>query len=182
MVLGLNRLRLVRVAAGRLGGVVVGERGVVDRLTHLGLVRGLQQVQVVDSGGLHRCTGAGFDRGVGVAADGVRDCAAHRLALVFDLDDGQVERGEQQVHQAAGQRGVDLIPVAVQGDGRERGDPPLLTPQERAPQQRGVRSRGLGPVLGVVALGRGGAGFRMHAAVVQQFTDHQSTVYALDLR
>ena len=88
---------------GGLFGVVVGERGVVDRLTHLGLVRVLEQPQVVDAGGVDRGGGAGFHRGVDVAADGVRDGAAHRPALVFDLDDGQVERGEQQVDDAADQ-------------------------------------------------------------------------------
>ena len=92
--------------------------------------------------------------------------ARHRPALIFDLDDGQVERGEQQVHRAADQRRVDLIPVAVQRHRRGGGDPALLAPQERAPQHPRVRSRRRGPALGVVALGGGGAGFRMRAAVV----------------
>ena len=96
----------------------------------------------------------------------VRDGAAHGPALVFDLDDGQVERGEQQIDGAADQGRVDLIAVAVQRHRGEGGDPALLAPQERAPQQRRIRSRRRGPALGVVALGRGGAGFGMHAAVV----------------
>ncbi len=108
----------------------------------------------------------GFHRGVHVAADAVRDGAAHRPALVFDVDDGQVERGEQQIHDAPDQACVDLVPVAVQRHRGGGGDPALLAPQERAPQQPRIRPRRRGPALGVVALGRGGAGFRMHAAVV----------------
>ena len=103
--------RFVSVAGGWLC-VVVGERGVVDRLTHLGLVRVVEQLEVVDAGGVGRGGGAGLDRGVHVAVDAVRGGASHGPALVFDLDDGQVERGEQQVDDAADQRRVDLIAVA----------------------------------------------------------------------
>ena len=53
-------------------GVVVGQGRVVDRLADLGLVRVLEQPQVVDAGGLDRRGGVGFDRGVHVAADVVR--------------------------------------------------------------------------------------------------------------
>ena len=100
-----GRCRVVRC-------VGVGQCWVVDGLAYLGLVRGLQQPQVVDAGGFHRRGGVRFHRGVHVAADGVRDGAAHRPALVFDLDDGQVERGEQQVDGAPDQRRVDLVAVA----------------------------------------------------------------------
>ena len=122
-------------------GVGVGERGVVDRLTHLGLVRVVEQLQVIDAGGVDRGDGAGLHRGMHVAVDAVWGGASHGPPLVFDLDDGQVERGEQQVDDATDQRGVDLIAVAVQRHRRERGDPALLAPQERAPQHRRVRPR-----------------------------------------
>jgi len=109
--------------------VVVGKGEIVDRLTHVGLMCLLEQVQVVDAGGFDWGSGAGFDRRVHVAADGVRDGPAHRLALVLDLDDGQVERGEQQIHDAADQGGVDLIAVAMQRHRGGGGDPALLAPQ-----------------------------------------------------
>ena len=80
------------IVVGLFGVVGVGQCWVVDGLAHLGLVRGLQQPQVVDAGGFHRRGGVRFHRGVHVAADGVRDGSAHGPALVFDLDDGQVER------------------------------------------------------------------------------------------
>ena len=94
------------------------------------------------------------------------DGPAHRPALVFDLDDGQVERGEQQIHDAADQGCVDRIAVGVQRHRGGGGDPALFAPQKRAPQQPGIRARRRGAALGVIALHRGGAGFRMHAAVV----------------
>jgi hypothetical protein len=59
-----------------------------------------------------------------------------------------------------------LVEVAVQRHGRERGDPPLLAPQERAPQQRGVRSYRWGPALDVVAPGQGGADLGLRTPVV----------------
>jgi hypothetical protein len=150
--------------------VVVSEGEIVDRLTHVGLMCLHQQVQVVDAGGADRRNGAGFDRGVGVAADGVADGPAHRPALVLDLDDGQVERGEQQIHDAADQGGVDLIAVAVQRHRGGGGDPALLAPQERAPQQPGIRPRRRGPAVSLIALHRGGPGLRMHAAVILIYT------------
>ena len=52
---------------------VVGEGEIVDRLAHVGLMCLLQQVQVVDAGGFDRGSDLGFDRGVGVAADGVAE-------------------------------------------------------------------------------------------------------------
>ena len=108
---------------------------------------------------------SGFHRGVHVAAD-VVDGSAHGPALVFDLDDGQVERSEQQVDGAPDQRGVDLVAVAVQRHGRDRGDLALLTPQERPAQQRRVRPWRAGASVSVVTLDGGGAGLRMHAAVI----------------
>jgi hypothetical protein len=73
----------------------------------------------------------GFDVGVGVTFDPVGCGLAHRAGLVLDLDAGQVERVEQQVDLAAGQAGVDLVAVSVQGHGRDRRDGALLAPQER---------------------------------------------------
>ncbi len=90
------------------GSGVVGQGGVVDHLADLGLVRVLEQPQVVDAGGLDRRGGVGFDRGVDVAADVVRAARPMGPALVLDLDDGQVERGEQQIDGAADQGRVDL--------------------------------------------------------------------------
>jgi hypothetical protein len=80
-----------------------------------------------------------------VAADVVRDGSAHGPALVFDLDDGQVERSEQQVDGAPDQRGVDLVAVAVQRHGRDRGDLALSRhrpPGAAAPSGRGGRAVG----------------------------------------
>jgi hypothetical protein len=42
-----------------------GEGRVVDRLPGLGLAGGIEQAQVVDSGGLDRVWRVGFDRGAG---------------------------------------------------------------------------------------------------------------------
>jgi hypothetical protein len=56
---------------------------------------------------------------------------------VTDLDDLQVERGEHQLDLASGQRGFDLVGVAVQGHGRGLGDRAQLRPQERLGQRVG---------------------------------------------
>ena len=148
------------------GGTLVGQRGVVDGLAHLGVVGPLQQSQVVDAGGLDGAGRLGFDGRVHVPGDLVRDRLAHRAALVLDLDEAQVERGEQCIDGATGQGGVYFVPVPVQGDGRERGDPALLAPQERPPQQSRIRPRDHRPAGGVVPLGRGGPDFGMLGAVV----------------
>ena len=54
-----------------------------------------------------------------------------------DLDDLQVERGEHQFDFAAGQRGFDLVGVAVQGHRRGLGDGAQRRPQERLGQRLG---------------------------------------------
>ena len=54
---------LFAVAAVGLRVGVLGERGVVDRLAHLLLVRVVEQPQVVDAGGVDRGGRVGFDRG-----------------------------------------------------------------------------------------------------------------------
>lgn len=85
-------------------------------------------------------TGAGargLTGGVDVAADGVRHLTAHGLALAFDPDDGPIERGELRAHEAIGRCMVDFIAVAAQGNDHKSGDPALLAPQKRAPQQCG---------------------------------------------
>ena len=125
-----------------------------------------EQSQVVDAGGLDRAGVGGLDRGVDVAADVVRDGPAHHAALVFDLEDGQVERGEQHVDGAPDERGVDVVAVAVQRDRGEGGHLALLPPQERAPQLGRVRPRRGRMLVGVVALGGRGAGLRTRGAAI----------------
>lgn len=132
-----------------------------------GLVAGLvEQVQIVDTGGLDRFAGLGCDVGVDVAGDGVRAGLPHRPALVLHFDHGQVERDEQQIDGAPDQGGVHLVPVAMQGYRRERGDLALLPPQKRPAQSRRVRPRRRGATLEVVTRGRGGPGLGMHTAVI----------------
>jgi hypothetical protein len=58
-------LRPVVGGVGFLGGLGVGEGGVVDLLADIGLVGVFEQVQVVDAGGLDRAGFLGLDRGAG---------------------------------------------------------------------------------------------------------------------
>src|SRR5207237_409830 len=79
--------------------------------------------------------------GVGGAAEDVRDRVPGWPALPAHLDASEVERVEDQLHLAAGQRGVDLVGVAVQ---RHRGglaDGAALAPQERLVQLAGAGQR-----------------------------------------
>src|SRR5438876_7677793 len=113
-------------AAGavRAGGAaivrVVDEGGVVDLGLQVGAVGGVEDPQVVDPGGLRllalaAVTGAGL--GVPMTADDERDGLASGLALVPHLDAVQVERVEDQLHDAPDEGRVDLVEVAVQGHG-----------------------------------------------------------------
>jgi hypothetical protein len=100
---------------------------------------------------------------VGVAAELERDRRAHGALAVADLDPGQVERVEDQLHGRADQGGVDLVAVAEQADHRLLGDLAVLSPQERLaqlgrsrqvrwragqePRHRGLPGLGVDPVV-----------------------------------
>src|SRR5690349_20178310 len=107
--------------AGGAGLVrVVDEGGVVDLGLQAGAVRGIEDLQVVDPGGLGllaRLIVAGAGLGVPVPADGERDGLADGLALVPHVDVSQVERVEHELHGAPDQGRVDLVEVAVQRHG-----------------------------------------------------------------
>ena len=72
--------------------------------------------QVVDPGGRRRrwfrCLRSGL--GVRVPGDVVRQRRSVASVLVADLDVFQVERGEHHFDLPTGQRGLDLVGVAVQ--------------------------------------------------------------------
>jgi hypothetical protein len=101
---------------------------------------------------------------VDVAADAVGDGQAHGPAGVADLDAGEVERVEHQLHLVADEGGVDLVAVAVQAEGGGLGDPPALGPQERL-AQLGRRGQGGGAGEQEALEGRA-AGLGVHPGVV----------------
>jgi hypothetical protein len=104
---------------------------------------------------------------MGVAADDVRDGLPGGAALPADLDAGQVERVEDELNLAQGQGRVNLVGVAVQGDGRGLADGAALAPQERLVQPGGLRERRRGPVPAVCPPLRGClAGLGVHPAVI----------------
>jgi hypothetical protein len=74
---------------------------------------------------------------VDVAAQLEWDRRAHGALLVADLDPGQVEGVEDQLHGRADQGGVDLVAVAEQADHGLLGDLATLGPQERLAQLGG---------------------------------------------
>lgn len=78
--------------------------------------------------------GAGF--AVSMPSDLVGDGLAHVTALVAHRDVAQVEGVEEQLDPPPGQRGVDLVGVAVQGECGGLGHGALLGPQERLVQLR----------------------------------------------
>ena len=92
-------------------------------------MRGLDQLRVVDATGFRwRRRGFGFRFRVRVPPDVVRDRQPHRRAGQTDLDAGQVERVEHQLHFPPDQGRVDLVAVAVQRHGRGLGDAAVLLP------------------------------------------------------
>ena len=103
------------------------------------------QGDVVDAGGAggliaaDRVFRAGL--GVGVPGDVVRGRGPGVLAVAPDEQDGQVERVEDQFHAPAGERRVDLVLVAVQGDQGRLGHGPPFRPAERLSQVRLGRGR-----------------------------------------
>lgn len=68
--------------------------------------------------------------GVVVAPDPERQRGAGVGAVDADLEEGQVERVEDQLDLAADQLRVDLVAVAVQGDRAGLGDRAVLGPAE----------------------------------------------------
>ena len=77
----------------------------------------------------------------------MRDGEPERAALVAHLDPLEIEGVVAELDATADERVVDLVAVAVQGDGRRLGDGALLGPEEGLPQQ-------LRLVTGVGAAGR----------------------------
>jgi hypothetical protein len=79
---------------------------------------------------------------VDVAAELERDRRCHGALLVADLDRGEVEGVEHQLHGRADQGGVDLVAVAEQADHRLLGDLPMFGPQERLAELGGAGQAG----------------------------------------
>jgi hypothetical protein len=151
------------LAAGAGAGA---QAGVADELPgQSGVMGGGDHRGVVDPGGRRRRAGLlGPGLGVGVPADDVRDRGPGGGTVVADLDGGHVERVEEQPGVHPGQERVDLIGVAVQGDGGGLGDLAPLGPQERLAQLAG---RGVaGRRAGAVTLQRRLAGLGMDRPVV----------------
>ncbi len=146
----------------RLRGV--GQLRVVQPLAHRAGVSVFDQAQVVDPGRGRCGGGVGGGFGVDVATDLVRHRLPGGSAVVVHGDVGQVERVEHQLHPGPGQRRVDLVEVAVQGDGGGLGHGAPLTPAERLGQQPG-RGR-CGRPGGQEPGQRRHPGLRMHPRVV----------------
>ena len=132
---------------------------------------GAGQPDVADAGrggGRDRLPGPGL--GVGVAADDVRDGLPGWAALPAHLDAGQVERVEDQLSPAAGQRGIDLVGVSVQRHDGRLADGAVLAPQERLVQLGGARQRRRSPGPSIrPPLERGLPGLGVHPAVADRF-------------
>ena len=147
------------VAARRREGVVA------DAVAAGGLVvLGGDDAQVVDPGRRRRPGGVlRLGLGMGVPADLLRVGQAVGLAVPADLDDGQVERVEDALDAAAGQRRVGLVGAAEQLDGGvladQAGARTTRTPPAAAPATAsGNGAPGQPPVRSAAARSRRAAG------------------------
>ena len=152
-------------------GVVTGEVGEVDRPAGGLVVLGFEQGQVVDPGGCRRVVvvvAAAVDPGVDMGRDLVDDSVSEALAVVTDLDAGEIERVEDQLDPTADKGRVHLVAVALEGDDGGLGHLACRRPQERLTQQFRTRDlrRGL---AGGEPLERALTGLGVHPPVVATF-------------
>ena len=111
-----------------------GQVAVVDPLLKLLRSALADQAEVVDPGRLRRLLRR-LRAGVNVPFDLARYRHAGVASIRADLDLGQLQRVEDQLHPPAGQPGVDLVGVAVHLDRPGPRDDPALGPAERLAQQ-----------------------------------------------
>src|SRR6516165_7702242 len=102
---------------------------VVDPLLKLPLTTPTDQAQVVDPGRRARLT-LSLRAGVHVALDPHWERQPGVVAVEANLDVGQLERVEDQIHSSPGQSRVDLVGVAVHPDRPGPGDGPSFAPAE----------------------------------------------------
>ena len=126
-------------------------------------MRGGDQAEVVDPGGVRVGAGGLRDGAVHVAAGDERGRGPGGLAVQEHLDAGQVLRVVPQLDPPPGQRGIDGVGVSLQRDGGGAGDPAGDRPAERLPQP--VRAGLAGRPGGLEPADRGLPGLGVHPAV-----------------